>query len=117
MGGCLAVLLLTTGCGGTSTTSTPATAHSSKSGSYRERVDSCLRNVGYQTRSAGNAMRVERPDGRLIANVQTFKTAKRAHRFADGLVVAGAWGGRGVAVFLRDADSDAKAVVKGCLTP
>jgi hypothetical protein len=110
------VAMLTAGCGG-STSSTSTSAPTSRHGSYRQQVSDCLRNVGYQTRDAGNALRVQRPTGDLIANIQTFPSAKAAARFARGLVGDGRAGGRGVAVFLRDADGAAKRVVAGCLTP
>lgn len=115
----LLALLVFAGCGSASgSQSTPQPQSASKPAeSYRARVTDCLTNVGYNVSHAGNALRVQRPAGELIANVQTFPTSKAARRFESKLLVDGRGGGRGVAVFLRDADDTAKAVVADCLTP
>ena len=84
---------------------------------YRERVANCVGGVGFDTRNAGNALRVESPGGDRIANIQTFKTAAEARRFHSRLAVEGTHGGRGVAVWQADADDTQKRVVGDCLTP
>jgi hypothetical protein len=99
--------------------STPAATAPKKkaTSSYRGAVASCLGDVGYSTRDAGNALRVESAGGRLIANIQTFKTETAAKRFGRGVVVRHATAGQGVAIFLRDAGSSDQSVVTDCLSP
>jgi hypothetical protein len=73
--------------------------------------------VGFVTSDAGNALRVESPAGNQIANIQTFHTRREATRFNADVEVPHAGGGRGVAVWLRDADAMQRRVVADCLTP
>jgi len=85
--------------------------------SYRAQVAECVEEVGFVTRDAGNALRVESPAGNLIANIQTFASRREAARFNADVEVPHAGGGRGVAVWLRDADDTQQRVVADCLTP
>jgi hypothetical protein len=84
---------------------------------YRAQVADCVEEVGFVTRATGNALRVESPAGNLIANVQTFPSRRAASRFNADVEVPHAAGGRGVAVWLRDADDTQQRVVADCLTP
>lgn len=107
--------VLLAGCGGSDTTAAQPTKTAAHS--YRQQVRACVEGLGFDTRPAGNAMRVESPGGRLIANIQIFHTKLAARRFGSRLLVDGNWGGKGVAVWLRDASGDDKATVQDCLTP
>jgi hypothetical protein len=116
----LAVGLCACGASGSSsprTTSKTTTSNLGRSKSYRERVADCVGGLGFETRNAGNALRVESPGGRLIANIQTFPSAAEAREFNKQVAVAHGYGGRGVAVWLRDAGADDRATVADCLTP
>jgi hypothetical protein len=84
--------------------------------SYRAQVANCVEDVGFVTRDAGNALRVESPGGDLIANIQTFPSRSKARQFNRDVDVPHAGGGRGVAVWLRDADDAQRRVVADCLT-
>lgn len=121
----LLVVALLAGCGddappsadrAPTATSTTAAKAAPTSG-YRSQVARCLQGVGYTTRDAGNALRVESAGGKRIANVQTFATAKAAAAFANQLEVPGASDGKGVAVFFATSDDSARRVVADCLTP
>lgn len=72
---------------------------------------------GFTTRDAGNALRVESPGGDLIANIQTFPTVAEAEKFNAAVEVDHAGGGKGVAVWLADAEETEKRVVTDCLKP
>jgi hypothetical protein len=85
--------------------------------SYRTQVTECVEEVGFVTRDAGNALRVESPGGTLIANVQTFPSRSEARPFNRDVEVPHTAGGRGVAVWLRDVDDTQQRVVADCLTP
>jgi len=69
------------------------------------------------TRDAGNALRVESPGGRIVANIQTFGSTAEAAKFSAAVEVPHAAGGKGVAVWLANAGDDDKSLVTGCLTP
>ena len=84
---------------------------------YRAQVADCVEGVGFVTRDAGNALRVETSGGNLIANIQTFPSRPEARQFNRDVGVPHAAGGRGVAVWLRDADDAQRRVIADCLTP
>lgn len=126
----LALLALAAGCGSDSDTAKkepapsapPADTTAAKPGGekpkpYREQVADCVDQVGFTTRDAGNALRVESPGGDLIANIQTFPTAAEAEKFNAAVEVDHAGGGKGVAVWLADAEDAEKRVVADCLKP
>lgn len=86
--------------------------------SYRVQIAECVEDVGYSTRDAGNALRVESSTGaNLKANVQVFKSKSEAQEFAAQLEVDGTYGGKAVAVWLKDAGDSDRAVIGDCLTP
>lgn len=101
----------------TTATAQSTTAKPSQPKPYRDRVADCVEDVGFKTRDAGNALRVESPGGSLIANIQTFATAAEARRFDAQVEVPHAYDGQGVAVWLVDADDTQRRVVADCLTP
>jgi hypothetical protein len=109
-----AFMLATVGCGSEDPGEPPSDPEPA---SYRAQVADCVEEVGFVTRNAGAALRVESPGGRLIANVQTFPSRGEAARFNADVEVPHAGGGRGVAVWLRDADDTERRVVADCLTP
>lgn len=116
----LVVLLATAGCGSSQSGTDEkqgARPQTTRPKSYRAALADCARDVAYTTRNAGNALRIESPGGRLVANVQVFRSASAAQRFEDEVLVEHAYGGRGVAVWLRDANGSDKEVVTDCLTP
>jgi hypothetical protein len=82
----------------------------------KERVLDCLSGVGYVFGSAGSATRVSSPGGRQIANVDFFKNAKAAKKFADPIVLEPVVGPRAVAIFFDDAKDSDEAVVRSCVT-
>jgi hypothetical protein len=84
---------------------------------YKQQLVDCLKDVAYATRQAGNVLRVESQGGDLIANIQVFATVRDARRFEDQLEVDHASGGKGTAIFLRDAGGDDRKVITDCLTP
>lgn len=98
------------------TPETKATPAVSKA-DYRAAVADCAEGLGYKTRDAGNALRIESPAGHMKANVQTFGSAKAARNFYGQLEVDGAQGDKGVAIWLADAGDSDRAVIQDCLTP
>jgi hypothetical protein len=85
--------------------------------SYRAQVADCVEEVGFVTRAAGNALRVESPGGNLIANIQTFPSRSEARQFNSDVEVPHTGGGRGAAVWLRDSGDTQRRVVADCLIP
>ena len=86
-----------------------------KAKSYRERVADCAEDALFKTRDAGNALRVESPAGRPVANVQVFNSRSEAADFAQQLEVPHASAGKGVAVWLAGGSDSDQAVVTDCL--
>lgn len=84
---------------------------------YRNEVKDCVEGVAFKTADAGNALRVETPGGQFIANIQTFRSEREAQRFNAQVELDHAYGGKGVAVWLKDADETQRTVVADCLTP
>lgn len=107
-------VLATAGCG---SEDSPEPSPDPRPKPYRAQVADCVEEVGFVTRDAGNALRVESPAGNLIANIQTFPSRREAARFNADVEVLHAGGGRGVAVWLRDADDTQQRVVADCLAP
>lgn len=85
---------------------------------YRQSVAECAEEVLYSTRDAGNALRIESSTGRrILANVQVFESEREANKFEDQLDVPGESGGKGVAIWLKDAEPRDMRIISDCLTP
>jgi hypothetical protein len=112
----VSLIWMLAGCGETTTTRSTPAAPPAKPGSVQAMVN-CLHGVGYVVKQPHpTSTLVRSPAGRLIANIDSFPTQKKAQEFANQLITDKAIGGKNVAVVLTGASSSDRAVVVGCLS-